>query len=103
MSPASPRKRRPSDDGRKVRPTRLLKPVLLVAGCALLSPALAQDVSGPARASDGDTLSLTSIPVRLYGIDAPALAQSCNRDGASWACGRAAADRLTSLIAGKSV
>ena len=81
----------------------LLKPTAFVAACLLLSPALAQDVSGPARASDGDTLNLTGVHVRLHGIDAPELAQSCSRDGASWPCGRAAADRLAELVAGKSV
>jgi endonuclease YncB( thermonuclease family) len=86
-----------------VTPPRLLKPVVLVAACALLSPAPAQDVSGPARASDGDTLNLTGIPIRLHGIDAPELAQSCTRGGVSWACGREAADRLAVLVAGKSV
>lgn len=64
---------------------------------------MAQDVSDPARASDGDTLNLTGISIRLHGIDAPELAQSCTRDGAFWACGREAADRLAALVAGKSV
>lgn len=67
------------------------------------SSALAQDVSGSARASDGDTLTMTGIVIRLHGIDAPELAQTCTRGGAEWACGRAAADRLSSLVAGGSV
>ncbi len=83
--------------------TRFLKPVVLVAAFGFMSPALAQDVSGPARASDGDTLNFTGVPVRLHGIDAPELAQSCSRGGASWACGREAADKLAGLVAGKSV
>jgi endonuclease YncB( thermonuclease family) len=84
-------------------PTSFLIPIVLIAAWLLAPPALGQDVSGPARASDGDTLNLTGVRVRLHGIDAVELAQSCSRDGTSWACGREAADRLSSLVAGKSV
>lgn len=84
-------------------PARKSRFALLLAAAMFAPNLAAQDVSGPARASDGDTLSLTGISVRLHGIDAPELAQSCTRDGASWACGREAADRLAGLVAGKSV
>lgn len=63
----------------------------------------AQDVSGPARVSDGDTLNLTGFIVRLHGIDAPELKQTCARDGVAWACGRDAADKLAALVDGKVV
>lgn len=66
-------------------------------------PASAQQVSGPARAADGDSLDLSGISVRLFGVDAPELAQSCERGGASWTCGKQAASKLASLVAGKSV
>ena len=66
-------------------------------------PALAQDISGPARAADGDSLDLSGISVRLFGVDAPELAQSCERGGASWACGKQAASKLAGLVAGTSV
>ncbi|WP_447932609.1 thermonuclease family protein [Sphingopyxis fribergensis] len=66
-------------------------------------PASAQQVSGPARAADGDSLDLSGISVRIFGVDAPELAQSCERGGASWACGKQAASKLASLVAGKSV
>lgn len=72
--------------------------LLLVA-----SPALAQDVSGTARAADGDSLDFGGIAVRLHGIDAPELSQSCERAGQHWACGKAAADKLAALIAGRQV
>jgi len=84
-------------------PARISRSALFLAAAMLAPGAVAQDVSGPARASDGDTLNLTGISVRLHGIDAPELAQSCTRGGASWACGREAADRLAGLVAGKSV
>jgi len=65
--------------------------------------AQAQDVSGPARASDGDTLHMTGVIVRLHGIDAPELRQTCTRGGAAWTCGKEAADKLAALVAGQSV
>ncbi len=84
-------------------PSPALHLALILAASMAAPSTLAQDVSGPARATDGDTLNLTGIPVRLWGIDAPELAQSCAREGASWGCGREAADRLTALVAGKNV
>lgn len=56
-------------------------PVLLLVALAL--PANAEVVSGPAYAVDGDTLILNDRQVRLAGIDAPELDQSCQRDGQS--------------------
>jgi endonuclease YncB( thermonuclease family) len=41
--------------------------------------------------------------VRLFGIDAPELSQTCTRDGETWACGSAAANELSRLVAGKQV
>lgn len=84
-------------------PARISRSMLLLVAAMLAPSVPAQDVSGPARASDGDTLNLTGIPVRLHGIDAPELAQNCTRDGAAWACGREAADRLAGMVAGQSV
>ena len=41
---------------------------------------------------------------RLFGIDAPELHQTCKEaNGKSWACGRAAKARLTTLIKGGNV
>lgn len=52
-------------------------------------------VSGTAVASDGDTLRIGSVKVRLFGIDAPELSQVCG----GWPCGAAAAARLAELAA----
>lgn len=80
-----------------------MRPTIAAALLLFASPALAQDISGPARAADGDSLDLSGIAVRLHGIDAPELAQSCQRDRAIWLCGKEAATKLASLIAGKPV
>lgn len=75
----------------------------LLLSFACCGPVAAQDINGSARASDGDTLNITGIVIRLHGIDAPELQQSCTRDGQPWACGKEAASKLASLVAGKSI
>jgi endonuclease YncB( thermonuclease family) len=48
----------------------------------------ATSYTGQARVIDGDTLALGEIKVRLHGIDAPEMAQTCNdMRGHAWACG----------------
>lgn len=56
------------------------------------------------RAVDGDTLSATeqgrTQRIRLSGIDAPELAQTCrDAQGRTWACGSAARSQLSTLVA----
>jgi hypothetical protein len=70
----------------------------------LCAPGLhAQIVTGPAQAIDGDTLDLTGMRIRLFGIDALEAGQSCERGGVSWACGQEARAVLAQLIEGRSV
>lgn len=77
----------------------------LLAAILLLVPASAhgQALTGPVRAVDGDTLAMTGVRIRLFGIDAPEAAQTCDRGGEAWDCGREASDVLASLVAGKQV
>ncbi len=58
---------------------------------------------GRLRVSDGDSLSLDGVRVRLSGIDAPELAQTCRVAGADHPCGREARDHLVASIAGRPV
>ena len=44
-----------------------------------------------------------STEVRLYGIDAPELGQTCRRGSESWDCGAAASDALARLVSGRTV
>lgn len=61
-------------------------------------------VSGSARVVDGDTLEVAGARVRLEGIDAPELLQTCgSASGGSWACGRAAAQSLKAQIGDRPV
>jgi endonuclease YncB( thermonuclease family) len=70
---------------------------------ALLEP-LPPAIAGRASASDGDTLRLGSDRVRLIGLDAPELDQTClDATGTAWSCGRVARDRLRALVADAEV
>jgi endonuclease YncB( thermonuclease family) len=67
-----------------------------------LSAAATETLSGRARVVDGDTVEVRgpvrTTRVRLHGIDAPALAQSCTRGGASYSCGVEARHALEDII-----
>lgn len=68
---------------------------LVVAILSQAQPAaLAQ--SGLATVHDGDTLTIGSERIRLFGIDAPELAQECGEP--PWSCGLAARDALIRQI-----
>jgi endonuclease YncB( thermonuclease family) len=70
----------------------------------LASPLQAQSsFTGSAAAIDGDSLTVSGIEVRLFGIDAPEGKQHCSRDGQVWPCGEAAAGKLRSLVEGHTV
>ena len=56
-------------------------------------------VRGPAEVSDGDTIRIGAVRVRLFGIDAPERTQTCDSGAkGAWACGTAATERLRALI-----
>jgi endonuclease YncB( thermonuclease family) len=76
---------------------------LVLAGslAALAVPeALSQrTISGPARVIDGDSLVIAGQRVRLFGIDAPELGQTCGTD---W-CGKAARAEMERTIGDAAV
>lgn len=61
------------------------------------------EIAGHPRVVDGDSLELDGERIRLLGIDAPELAQMCQRGGKAWACGKAARHALRTHIAGSDV
>lgn len=80
---------------------------LMLGGLALFQAWQSRAVIAPptpnllgVEAVDGDTLRAEGQRIRLSGIDAPELAQTC-RDarGRAWSCGAASHSRLAALVA----
>lgn len=64
-------------------------------------PAEARDISGPIDVVDGDTIRVGGTTVRLHGIDAPEIDQSCeDRAGQHWNCGAEVKAQVASLFQG---
>ena len=64
------------------------------------TPSLA-GVKGAIRVIDGDTLDVGGVRVRLHGIDAPEVGQTCRTSsGKSWDCGTWASRELRALYQG---
>jgi endonuclease YncB( thermonuclease family) len=79
---------------------RIIVTALLLA--ALAWPAAA-NLSGHASVIDGDTLVVAGERVRLEGIDAPELHQTCTAYGQQWGCGRMSAEWLKEHLNGRQV
>jgi endonuclease YncB( thermonuclease family) len=47
---------------------------------------------------DGDTLAMGAERLRIHGIDAPEMAQPCERHGRPYACGEAARDAMAAIL-----
>jgi endonuclease YncB( thermonuclease family) len=65
--------------------------------------AFANVLVGAPSVTDGDSLRLRDSRIRLEGIDAPEIDQTCQLDGETWECGDAAADALRQLIGSRYV
>lgn len=59
-----------------------------------------REMVGNFRVIDGDTVSLNGDRLRLKGIDAPEMDQTCRLDGENWACGKTAREALAQRLAG---
>ena len=85
------------------------KPALIITALLLLQAALnpvaasdrpfsLQGEINVTKVSDGDSLRSGPLKIRLHGIDAPELKQTCtDNSGASWPCGRAARDAMAEI------
>ena len=61
-------------------------------------------VRGPARIIDGDTIDIAGTRIRLEGIDAPEVGQTCqNARGETWDCGNAATREMVGMTKERQV
>lgn len=77
----------------------------LIAAIYTLGPPTnsTESLIGTPRIVDGDTLVIRDRYVRLLGIDAPELNQTCHRDGNLYDCGRAAKEALRTEIGNQMI
>ncbi len=88
------------------KPLRFLKDGIIAALILVMGTLIAAKLDsvgqerfgGRFSAVDGDTLAHGGKRLRLIGIDAPEMGQSCMRDGAEWPCGVQAKDYLKTLL-----
>ncbi|KRA82544.1 thermonuclease family protein [Altererythrobacter sp. Root672] len=80
-----------------------MKAALLFALLASAAPVAAEVLSGPAQVIDGDTIEIQDRRIRLFGIDAPELKQTCDLNGEAWACGEEAGRQLAGIIGAQRV
>jgi endonuclease YncB( thermonuclease family) len=60
-------------------------------------------LEGRAHVTDGDTIHIGDDKIRLKGIDAPEMEQTCSRSGRSYRCGEAARRALIDIVSGENV
>jgi endonuclease YncB( thermonuclease family) len=76
------------------------KIVLAAALLAIATSVSANPISGTPKIIDGDTLRFGYVSIRMFGIDAAEVGQTCKAaNGKRWRCADAAMDRLGELIA----
>ena len=90
---------------RKVRDAGLLLGLLFLGAlvAAKLEEGAAVSIEGPFVAVDGDTLAVGGERLRLKGIDAPEIRQTCGTAGREWRCGEDARATLEDLTSGAAV
>lgn len=66
--------------------------------------ALQPEITGRPRVIDADTIEVAGQRIRLGGIDAPEMAETCRApDGRSWRCGRWATQEAERLLNGQTL
>ncbi|WP_460272155.1 thermonuclease family protein [Celeribacter sp. ULVN23_4] len=83
-----------------VQPSQSLAVAVAKPGQGVTS--ISSPADGVLRIVDGDTVAIGEIRIRLFGIDAPELSQSCSDTrGKDWSCGTWSKSVLANLAAGK--
>ena len=89
---------------RGLRPLDLAAAIVVLL-CLLALAAMLRErpIAGKAFAIDGDTLVVDGRRIRLLGLDAPEIGQSCEREGRAYRCGEEARAAIRAFIAGEPV
>ena len=61
------------------------------------------DITGLARVIDGDTIEVAGERIRIYGIDAPELGQTCKDEQGEFPCGQQVKGVLETLLTNRPV
>lgn len=78
--------------------------IILISFLLFSCTATAQDtITGIPTITDGDTIKIDKVKIRLHGIDAPELNQSCKKAGRSYQCGSESKKFLINLIGNDEV
>lgn len=77
--------------------------LLLALVAAKIERDASTSLAGAFRAVDGDSLVLGEARLRLKGIDAPELEQTCTKAAKPWNCGLEAKLALAALVAGRKI
>jgi endonuclease YncB( thermonuclease family) len=81
----------------------LLIGVALVTGQAVAQPRTNSIISGLARVIDGDTINIDGRYIRLWGIDAFEMKQTCQQNNNTVPCGQHARAHLVELVGNNTV
>jgi endonuclease YncB( thermonuclease family) len=77
---------------------------LLIFFTILYCPiAIAETIKGKAIIIDGDTIHIGKNKIRLYGIDAPEIKQTCTINKIIWECGIDSSQALKNIISENEV
>lgn len=99
-----PRRRRRGGALRSILLTLLMFSILIAIILSLPDNRRpAESLTGSVYVIDGDTVILNKGHIRLIGIDAPEMKQSCQIAGRDYLCGRDARNALRSRINGQSI
>ena len=74
--------------------------ILIIFYCSIT---FAQSIDGKAKIIDGDTIHIGKNKIRLYGIDAPEINQTCTIEKIIWECGVDSSQALDSIISENEV
>lgn len=103
MARRPPRARAPIKRGWRADTFHAVFVAVTLVVIALIAERCMPAMTGDVRVADGDSLELGVERIRLDGIDAPELAQTCGLPSTPWPCGRQAKDALQRAVDAGSV